>query len=73
MAGEELLDSLTNLSLVLSADLKRVHENMDDFVRMADAEQIQQFEATITEVRTLAEQLERELSYVEYLLANPLQ
>ena len=34
------------------------------------AEKIRHFEATVPEVRILAEQLDRELSYLEYLVAN---
>jgi len=65
-----LVENLDDLAFALSAALSRVRANRDDFVTNASATQMRQFERCVTQVRTFAEQLEREFNYLEYLVAK---
>lgn len=69
--AQRLVDDLRNIGLVLFEALEQVRKNRDEFVVNADAEQVRQFESSVTRVRFFAERLESELGYLEYLIAEP--
>jgi len=69
---QNFLDNLKNLRLVTSVALEHVEENRDLFVSEATAMEVRQFERSISQIRTLAERLEREFNTLEYLLAKRL-
>lgn len=64
------LDNLNNLRLVTSVALEHTQANLTNFVKDADANQVRQCDKSINQIRTLAEQLERELNTLEYLLGK---
>jgi hypothetical protein len=68
--GQSFLDNLKNLRLVLSVALEHVQANRNQFVKDATGNQVRHFERSITQIRILAEQLEREFNTLEYLIAK---
>ena len=68
--GQSFLDNLKNLRLVLSVALEHVQANRNQFVKDATGTQVRHFEKSITQIRILAEQLEREFNTLEYLIAK---
>ena len=64
------LDNLKNLQLVLSVALEHVQANRDEFVSDATANEVRHFERYISQIRTLAEQMEREFNRIEYSIAK---
>ena len=68
--AQNFIDNLKNLRLVTSVALEHVQENRDQFVSEATEIQVRHFERSITEIRMLAEQLEREFNTLEYLIAK---
>ena len=68
--GQSFLDNLKNLRLVLYVSLEHVQANRNQFVKDATGNQVRQFERSITQIRILAEQLEREFNTLEYLIAK---
>jgi hypothetical protein len=69
---QNFLDNLKNLRLVTSVALEHVQDHRDQFVRDATGMDVRQFESSITQIRTLAEELEREFNTLEYLIAKRL-
>jgi len=67
---QNFLDNLKNLGLVTSVALEHVQENRDQFSREATEIQVRHFERSISQIRTLAEQLEREFNTLEYLISK---
>jgi hypothetical protein len=65
--SQNFLDNLKNLRVVLSVALEHTQDNRNHFVNHATANQVRQFERFVTQVRTLAAQLEKELNTIEYL------
>jgi hypothetical protein len=68
--GQNFLDNLENLRMVLSVALEHVQANRNEFVKDAAGNQVRHFERSITQIRILAEQLEREFNTLEYLIAK---
>ena len=68
---QSFLDNLKNLHLVLSVALEHVQANRNQFVKNATGNQVRHFERSITQIRVLAGQLEREFNAIEYLIAKP--
>jgi hypothetical protein len=68
--GQSFLDNLKNLHLVLSVALEHVQADRDQFVKDSTVTQVQHFERAITQIRILAEQLEREFNTLEYVIAK---
>jgi hypothetical protein len=64
------LDNLKNLQLVLSVALEHMQTNRSQFVKDATGIQLRHFERCISQIRTLAEQMEREFNTLEYLIAK---
>jgi hypothetical protein len=64
------LDNLKNLRLVLSVALEHIQENREEFVNDATGNHVRHFERCISQIRTLAEQMEREFNTIEYLIAK---
>ena len=67
---KDFIDNLANLGLVMSVAFEHVQNNRDEFVNSATVNQVRQFEQLISQIRTLAEQLEREFSNLEYLVGH---
>lgn len=70
---DRVLDELRKLGFELSAALKIVDQHKETITKTQDVEQARQLEAAVIETRILAERLERELSYLEYLAARPTE
>jgi hypothetical protein len=68
--AKNFLDNLKNFGLVLSVALENIQENGDGFVKDATGKQVTHFERSITQIRILAEQMEREFNKLEYLIAK---
>jgi len=64
------LDNLKNLRLVLSVALEHIQANRNEFINEATGNQVRHFERCISQIRTLAEQMEREFNTIEYLIAK---
>lgn len=69
---QNFLDNLKNFRLVTSVALEHIQDNRDQFVRDATGMDVRHFERSISQIRTLAEQLEREFNTLEYLIAKRL-
>lgn len=67
---KNFLDNLNNLRLVTSVALEHIQANLTNFVRDANANQMRECDRSINQIRTLAEQLEREFNTLEYLLGK---
>jgi hypothetical protein len=65
---KSFLDNLKNLRLVMSVALEHAQENRNQFVKNATGNQVRQLERSISQIRTLAEQLEKEFNTLEYLI-----
>ena len=68
--AKSFLDNLKNLQLVMSVGLEHIQANSNGFVNDATGKQVRHFEGSITQIRTLAEQMEREFNKLEYLIAK---
>ena len=64
------LDNLKNLQLVMSAALEQVQANRNEFVKDVTGNQLRHFERSITQIRTLSQQMGREFNTLEYLIAK---
>ena len=67
---KSLVDNLKNLRLVMSVALEHMQENRNQFVKSATGNQVRQFERSISQIRTLADQLEKEFNTLEYLIGK---
>jgi hypothetical protein len=67
---KNFLDNLNNLRLVTSVALEHIQANLTNFVRDANANQVRECDKSINQIRTFAEQLEREFNTLEYLLGK---
>jgi hypothetical protein len=68
--SRSFLDNLKNLRLVMSVALEYVRKSRDQFVKDVAENQVSEFEMSVSQIRMLAEQLEMELSSLEYLIAK---
>ncbi len=68
---KSFLENLTNLRLVMSVALEHIQANLTPFVKDASANQLRQCDTSISQIRTLAEHLEREFNTLEYLRSAP--
>jgi virulence-associated protein VapD len=69
---KSFLDNLKNLRLVMSVALEHIQENHNRFVKNATASQVRQFEKSISQIRTFADQIETEFNMLEYLIGKRL-
>jgi hypothetical protein len=67
---QSFLNNLKNLRLVLSVALEHIQANRNQFVKDATGNQLRHFERSITQMRTLADRMEREFNTREYLIAS---
>jgi enoyl-[acyl-carrier-protein] reductase (NADH) len=65
---KSFLDNLNNLRLVMSVALEHIQANLTPFVKDASANQLRQCDRSISQIRTLAEHLEREFNTLDYLI-----
>lgn len=63
--SQSFLDNLKNLRLVMSVALEHTEQNRNQFLKSASREQVRQTEISISKVRSLAEQLEKEFNVLE--------
>lgn len=62
------LDNLENVRLAVSVALELTQENRDQFVKTGTGEQLRQAERSISKVRSLTEQLEKEFNILRDLI-----
>jgi len=67
---KSFLDNLNNLRLVTSVALGHIQANPTHFVKEATGNQVRQCDRSISQIRTLAEQLPREFNTLEYLIGK---
>jgi hypothetical protein len=62
---QSFLDNLANLRLVMSVSLEYLQANREQFLKSAAGQQVRQAERSISNIRSLAEQLEQEFRDME--------
>ena len=71
MAGpQSYLDNLENLRLVMSVALEHAQKNREQLLKNGTGEQVRQAERSISRVRSLAEELEKEFKVLESLITK---
>ncbi len=70
--SKSFLDNLKNLRLVMSVALEHIEENRNQFVKNATANQVRQFEKSVSQIRTLADRIGTEFNTLEYLIGKRL-
>ena len=71
MAGpQNYIDNLENLRLVMSVALEHTQKNRDQLLKNGTGEQVRQAERSISKVRSLAEELEKEFNVLESLITK---
>jgi hypothetical protein len=68
--AQNFLDNLKNLRMVMSVALDHAQENRNQFIKNATMSDLGQFERFVSQIRTLAEQLEGELSTLERVIGK---
>lgn len=68
--AKNFLDNLKNLRLVMSVALEYVQTNRKHFIDDATTTQLGQLDRYISQIRTHAEQLEKEFDTLEYLVSK---
>jgi hypothetical protein len=66
--AQSFLDNLENARLAMSVALEHTQKNRDQFVKNGTGEQVGQAERSISKVRGLAEQLEKEFAILQDLI-----
>ena len=69
-ATRSFLDNLANLRLVLSVAVEHIQTNRDQFVKSGTPEQMRQAQTLISKIQTLAEELDKEFTALENLVAQ---
>lgn len=64
------IDNLKNLRVVMAVGLEHIQTNRDGFIADSNYDQILLFERLVSQIRTVAEQIEREFNTIEYLFAK---
>jgi phage regulator Rha-like protein len=67
---QNFLDNLENLRLVTSVALDHTQKNLDRFVKNANGVEMRRAERSISKIRSLAEQLEKEFNALEHAVAK---
>jgi hypothetical protein len=62
--------SKKNLELVLSVALEHIQNNLDQFMTNATAYQVTQTERSVTKIRTLAAQVQKQFDALENLISK---
>jgi hypothetical protein len=70
-AMETFLENLRNVRCCLAVALENVHRDEGAFVTTETRQQITAFEEYAIGISVLAAKLDRELSYLEYLIPRP--
>ena len=68
--ARNFIDNLRNLRLVMLVALEHVQTNCDQFSRTATGNELRQVEGAVSQIRTIAAQLEKEFNTLEYLAAK---
>src|SRR5262249_55484528 len=69
-SSQDFLDNLENLRLVMSVALDHTQRNLDRFVESATGVEMRRADGSISKIRILAEQLEKEFNALEHTVAN---
>ena len=69
-ATRSFLDNLANLRLVLSVAVEHIQANRDQFVKSGTADQMRQAQTLISKIQTLAEELDKEFTALDNLVAQ---
>jgi len=67
---QNFLDNLENLRLVTSVALDHTQKNLDRFVKNANGVEMRRAERSISKIRSLTEQLEKEFNALEHAVAK---
>ena len=70
MAPQNFLDNLEHLRVVTSVALEYVQDNRDEFARSGTGIEVRRAEKSISQLRVLMMQLEKEFTIFQYLLAD---
>ncbi len=70
MAPQNFLDNLEHLRVVTSVALEYVQDNRDEFARSGTGIEVRRAEKSISQLRVLMMQLEKEFTILQYLLAD---
>jgi len=68
--AQNFLDNLKNLRMVMSVALEHAQENRNQFIKNATMSDLGQFERFVSQIRTLAEQMEGEFSTLEHSIGK---
>jgi hypothetical protein len=68
--SKNFIDNLKNLRMVMAVGLEHLQANRDTFITDCNDEQLLQFERMVSQIRTIAEQIEREFNTTEYLFSK---
>ena len=69
-SSQNFLDNLENLRLVMSVALDHTQRNLDHFVESATGVEIRRADESISKIRGLTEQLEKEFNALEHAVAK---
>lgn len=64
------LDNLENLKLVMSVALEHIQDDLHEFVKNGTGVQTRHAERVVSQIRSIAEQLEKEFSSLERQLGK---
>ena len=70
MAPQNFLDNLEHLRLITSVALEHVQDNRDEFAKSGTGIEVRRAEKSISQLRVLMMQLEKEFTILQYLLAD---
>ena len=69
-SSQNFLDNLENLRLVMSVALDHSQRNLDRFVESATGAEMRRADGSISKIRSLTEQLEKEFKALEHAVAK---
>ena len=69
-APQNFLDNLENLRLVASVSLEHFQNNREEFAKSATGVQIRLVDKSISQIRVLTVQLEKEFTILEYIMGD---
>jgi Fe-S cluster assembly scaffold protein SufB len=67
---QNFLDNLKNLRIVMSVALEHTRDNLDEFTTNGTLYEVRQAERSVTKIRILAAQLEKEFDVLEISISE---
>jgi hypothetical protein len=67
---QNFLDNLKNLAVVMGVALEFTQKHLDEFMKNCTPNQVRQAERSVTKIRALSSQLEKEFDVLEYLIGK---